>query len=283
MVDLAETNLHHLAEGHSERGAEAARQIWKRGRQAEDLVDPRTPAFARAVIEGLAAALASSPETIKEMMENALHAAADLNIGPFQGLVEVIQNADDLGATEVRFALREQGGSQQLLVVHDGLPVTCQHLLGMALPYLTTKTNRVDQRGRFGIGLKTLNRIAEAIAVHSAPYHFSGNQLSLASLDPEPGLDAFYDPAADTLLVLDLKADFDELALKEWFDAWEDDGLLFLGSVGHFRWCTIQGKTIAAKTLIFESWQEAVFASLNDGVSRIIQRQVRSATRAWTV
>jgi hypothetical protein len=58
--------------------------------------------------------------------------------------------------------------------------------LGMALPYLTTKTNRVDQRGRFGIGLKTLNRIAQAIAVHSDPYHFSGNQLSLVGLDPEP-------------------------------------------------------------------------------------------------
>jgi hypothetical protein len=124
-------------------------------------------------------------------------------------LVEVIQNADDVGAIEVRFALREQGGSQQLLVVHNGLPVTCHHMLGMALPFLTTKTNRIDQRGRFGIGLKTLNRIAGSIAVHSAPYHFSGNHLSLAGLDPEPPLKGFYDPAEDTLLVLDLKADFD--------------------------------------------------------------------------
>jgi hypothetical protein len=283
MADLAETKLHHPSEGDAERGAEAARLIWEDGPEVEALIDPRTPAFARAVIDGLSHALHGSPGVIKKMMKNAQHAAADLNVSRFQGLVEVIQNGDDLSATEVRFALREHGGSQQLLVVHNGFPVTCQHVLGMSLPYLTTKTNRIDQRGRFGIGLKTLDRIAEAIAVHSAPYHFSGNQLSLAGRDPEPALDGFYDSTKDTLLVLDLKADFDELAFKEWFDSWEDDGLLFLGSVGRFRWCTIDGATIAEKTLKFETWKDPGFVSIHDGVLKISQRRVRSATRAWTV
>ena len=76
MADLAETNLHHAAETDAERGAEAARRIWKRGRQAKDLIDPRTPSFARAVINGLTAELSSSLDTVKEMTENALHAAA---------------------------------------------------------------------------------------------------------------------------------------------------------------------------------------------------------------
>ncbi len=57
-------------------------------------------------------------------------------------------------------------------------------------------------------------------------------QKSLAPLDPQPALDGLYDPAEDTLLVPGLKADFDELALNDWFDGWADDGLLFLGSVG---------------------------------------------------
>lgn len=283
MTDVAETETQRPPEEDAGRGAEAAQLIWEGGPEVEGLTDPRTPAFARAVIDGLAAALRGSPGVIKKMMKNAQHAAADLNVSQFQGLVEVIQNGDDLGATEVRFALREHGESQQLLVVHNGQPVTCQHVLGMALPYLTTKTNRIDQRGRFGIGLKTLDRIAEAIAVHSAPYHFSGNQISLAELAPEPALDGFYDPVKDTLLVLDLKADFDELALKEWFDSWEDDGLLFLRSVGRFRWCAIDGKTIAERTLSFETWGDPGFVSLRDGVLHMSRRRVRSTTRAWTV
>jgi hypothetical protein len=283
MADVAEPSLYNIAEGDAELGAKAARLIWQDAPEIDDISDPRTPAFARAVIDGLAASLEASPGAVKKMMKNATHGAADLNVAQFQGLIEVIQNADDLQATEVRFALREEGGRQQLLVVHNGLPVTCHHVLAMALPYLTTKTHRVDQRGRFGIGLKTLNRITRSIAIHSAPYHFSGDQLSLAGLDPEPALESFYDPSEDTLLVLDLNEGFDEIDLKNWFDEWEDAGLLFLGSVGRFRWCAIDGKTIAQKTLEFGDWEDTGFATRHAGVQGIVQRRVQSADQAWTV
>jgi hypothetical protein len=79
--------------------------------------------------------------------------AEDLNFEAFQGLVEVLQNADDLGATTVRFGLVAEGESPRLLIVHDGSPVTCHHVLAMTLPYLTTKSGDADQKGRFGIGL----------------------------------------------------------------------------------------------------------------------------------
>jgi hypothetical protein len=38
--------------------------------------------------------------------------------------------------------------------------------------------------------------------------------------------------ASDTMLVLDLHERFDEVELKNWFEEWQDDGLLFLTSVG---------------------------------------------------
>ena len=217
------------------------------------------------------------------MMRNAQHAAADLNVESFQGLVEVIQNADDLRATEVRFALRQ----------HDGIAAapcrprrTSGHMPSRARhgpPVSDHKDQSGRPAGRFGIGLKTLNRVAQAITVHSDPYHFSGNQLSLAGLDPEPALGGFYDPANDTMLVLDLNADFEELALKEWFDAWEDVGLLFLTSVCRFRWCTIDGKTIAEKALSFDSWEAPGFASFHGDVLEIKRRRVSRADQAWTV
>jgi hypothetical protein len=84
-------------------------------------------------------------------------------------------------------------------------------------------------------------------------------------------------------LVLDLKADFDELALKAWFDAWEDDGLLFLNSVCRFRWCAIDGKTIAEKTLSFGDWEDTGFASGRAHVAAIQRRRVESSDQNWTV
>jgi hypothetical protein len=135
--DADTLDLEEPAAPDFERGGEAARLIWQDSEKVDNITDPRTPEFARGIIEGLAAALAASPGAIKKMMRCAAVAAEDLNVGPFQGLVEVIQNADDLRAAEVRFAIRKDGDRQQLLIVHNGFPVACQHVLGMALPFLT--------------------------------------------------------------------------------------------------------------------------------------------------
>jgi hypothetical protein len=148
-------------------------------------------------------------------------------------LIEVIQNADDLHAHDVRFALRNVGGRQQLLMVHDGDPVAYAHVMAMTLPFLTTKEDDAGQKGRFGIGLKTLARISSALSVHSAPYHFTARHLSLSTCAPEPALARFYDPEKDTLLVLDLTADFDPDELEHWFQQWSEEKRA--GSISHSR------------------------------------------------
>ncbi len=283
MTGAAEASLDDFTESDLERGAAAARLIWDDSAAADQLTDPRTPVFAHAVIDGLAAYLAASPGAMKKIMRNATQGAADLNVSQFQGLIEIIQNADDLRATEVRFAFRDNGERRQLLIVHDGQPVTCHHVLAMALPYLTTKTHRTDQRGRFGIGLKTLNRIALSIAIHSEPYHFSGHQTSLSRLEPEPALPGFYDPDRDTLFAIDLAQEFDDDGLKVWFKTWEDDGLLFLASVQRFCWCAIDGSIVAQKVLNFGGWSDAGFTSRHASITAIQRRRVESLSQAWTV
>jgi uncharacterized protein DUF3883 len=82
---------------------------------------------------------------------------------------------------------------------------------------------------------------ATSVAIHSSPYHFSGDQLRFDWVEPEPGLPGFYTPATDTLLVLDLHQEFDVLEFENWFKEWQDDGLLFLASVDRFRWCDLTG------------------------------------------
>jgi len=281
--DSVETSAASICASDAEMGKEAARLIWEDAPSLDEIHDPRTGEFAAAVIDGLAAEVASSPGVIKRMMRVASQAAANLNVAQFQGLVEVIQNADDVCAEEVRFMLRKKNSKSQLLVVHDGQPVTCQHVLGMALPFLTTKTHRVDQRGRFGIGLKTLGRLAGAIAIHSAPYHFSGDHLSLKRVEQEPDLPNFYSPATDTLLVLDLNDHFSEEDLRSWFEAWEEDGLIFLGSVRRFRWCAAKGKALFDRAVEKSDWEPAAFEPLHEPVVAIRHRYVRGQNREWRV
>ena len=283
MSDSVETSAASMCASDAEMGKEAARLIWEDAPSLDEIHDPRTGEFAAAVIDGLAAEVASSPGVIKRMMHVASQAAENLNVAQFQGLVEVIQNADDVCAEEVRFMLRKKNGKSQLLVVHDGKPVTCQHVLGMSLPFLTTKTHRVDQRGRFGIGLKTLGRFAGAIAIHSAPYHFSGDHLSLERVEQEPGLPNFYSPATDTLLVLDLNDNFSEEALRSWFEAWEEDGLIFLGSVSRFRWCAAKGEALFDRAVEKSDWEPAAFDPLHEPVVAIRHRYVRGQNREWRV
>lgn len=267
----------------AELGTRAARMIWDDRQGIDDLIDPRTPDFANAFVTGLASALALSPGALRKMMRGAAIAAEDLNVEPFQGLTEVIQNADDLCAQEVRFALRDTNDSRELLIVHNGQPVACQHVLGMALPFMTTKTNKTDQRGRFGIGLKTLKRIADDLAIHSAPYHFSGDQLSLHVVAAEETLPGFYDPATDTMIVLRLKPDFSEDGLRAWFAEWEDDGLIFLTWVSSFRWCDLTGATLVVRTLTFDKWKNVALVGGHASISTLSKREIQSTAASWTV
>jgi hypothetical protein len=89
MTETAEPHLDGLADTDIERGVQAAHLIWMTILTQKKIVGPRTPAFARVVIDELAASLAASPGSVKRMMRNAAQGAADLNVSQFQGLVEI--------------------------------------------------------------------------------------------------------------------------------------------------------------------------------------------------
>lgn len=272
-IDLNDGNL----------GAEAAHLIWQDDPGIEAIIDPRTPSFATAVLDTLSAELAAAPGAMKRAIRTAAKSAERLNVEPFQGLIEVIQNADDLRAEEVRFALRHIDGHRQLLIVHNGKPVTCHHVLGMIIPYFTTKEHDPDQRGRFGIGLKTLARIASSMAIHSHPYHFSGNQETLRRSAEEEPIKGFFSPESDTMIVLELKPGFDESALRAWFEKWDDDGLIFLSSVRSFHWHVLGGETGSRKSVTPGAWSVFVDDGLENGIELIERRNVASDGKTWTV
>jgi len=267
-------------------------EAWRRGHDAAALIaderpeallieDPRDPDFARGVLDGLTRALQSAPGVMRRLVSGAAASAEDLNIEAFHGIVEVIQNADDLGAGEIRLALSEEDGLRRLYIVHTGSPVTCHHVLAMSLPYVSTKSESAEQKGRFGIGLKTLKRIASRISIHSAPYHFTAEGLEISEVAPAASVGEFYSPVTDTLLVLDLLDDFEPDAFANWFDAWDAENLLFLQTVQKFSRFDFASGTVASHSVQTDNWN--AITSEQDFGAALERRAVNTSQGRWTI
>lgn len=222
-----------------------------------DRAGPRTIAYARAALDALEQLQRRAPGALKALLEGGNQGARQLNADASQGLREIVQNADDLGANVVRFGVRRLAGKRQLLIVHDGSPVELMHVLPMIYPFLSTKRGSARLKGRFGIGLKTLNRIGSDLSVHGHPYHFGARSDLAVQVDPAPPVPCFYDPACETLVTLLLEEEVDDRYLESWFETWSASDLIFLNSVRSIELhdldearCT---QTIAVRPLPFSS------------------------------
>jgi hypothetical protein len=154
---------------------------------------------------------------------------------PFQGVLESIQNADDVGATEVRFALA-RGRPSTLLIAHNGAPVDLSHAGAMALPWLTTKTEDADASGRFGIGQKTLRSLGGPIEVHCEPFHFVLNSADPDWADPVDDMTDFYTASTRETLIRVRLSHFQKTnELLAYLQGLGSSTLLFLRSVRMVR------------------------------------------------
>lgn len=220
----------------AEAGRQAARDLWRHGLREAKVEDPLTPGFARAALAELEILQQGTPGVLLEVLAGAQMSAEQLNVEAFHGLVEVIQNADDLGASEVRVAIKRNGARHRLLVAHNGERVRLQHVIAMTLAFISTKRDDPRAKGRFGIGLKTLGRLGDKLTVHCTPYDFmiEGNQVRTANrMRKVPG---FYDPAsAETLIELHLRKGFDPAEFEGWFASLGSEALVFLDTVGSLR------------------------------------------------
>lgn len=257
----------------------AAQKILSKDRR-ELPEDPRNSVFASEYIRECDRLLANTPLLIQEAIESAGHAAEGANVDPYQGVVEVLQNAEDRQAGEVRVMLRKGSAGHQMLIAHNGLPVEYEHVLAMMLPFVSTKRDDADLRGRFGIGLKTLRRICTDIEVHGAPYHFGSTAgVGIAERSAEPPILNFYSPLSDTLLVLDLELDFDPASFERWFEEWTDDGLIFLDHVRRFE--LRRGESVSARSTKTTAWVDV--PTRGDALARMQRRVVTAGDRYYRV
>jgi hypothetical protein len=148
-------------------------------------------------------------------------------------IFELIQNAEDAGATELTFELF----SDRLEVRHDGRPFTAADVRGICGVGQGTKADDLTQIGKFGIGFKSVYAYTNTPRIYSSDEHFRIEKYvrpySVQPLD---------EPAAGTLFVFPFdRAEVSAtVAVQEISAALSNldvDTLLFLRNIERVRSC----------------------------------------------
>lgn len=213
-------------------GRDAADRLSLEWPQIDGLPRLESEAAARAAIEHLGELIAGDRSLFRASRRGAERGAESLSARPFQGILEALQNADDLGADELRLLVRARGKLRDLLIVHNGASVQLGHVGAMILPWVTTKDRDAAASGRWGIGQMTLRALGGPIELHCSPYHFRMETDRPHWCDPFPAIDSFYAPERpDTLLRVPLLPEVDVKGLEKFLSELGSVGLLFLQHV----------------------------------------------------
>jgi hypothetical protein len=208
--------------------------------------------------------------------------AEQLSVESFHGLIELVQNADDLHAREVCVGYRPQSGRSELLIVHDGDRVLLHHIIAMTLAFVSTKRDDPRAKGRFGIGLKTLGRLGEELTVHCTPYRFTIEQNQVRAARPARSISRFFD-ARSTQTVFELRLrpgfEFDEFA--NWFEGLGPESLLFLDHVRSLKLVDLRRtRALSHHRLTHVSTQQLELPGVPESCRHSVIREPRGA-RSW--
>lgn len=257
------------------------------GTARQALLKPADRDAANAGVQELAKRLQGLPRSIRSALKSATDNAGFLSDDRLQGLAELIQNADDLGATHARFAVDTVGS--RLLFRHNGAGLTLHDVWALAIPWLSLKIAEENQLGRFGIGLKTLQSLSEVIEVSEG--HFDV-RLAPDTLEPLPGPVVWpghpHEPTggADGLdergTVFSIPFDAGTLTaadVEDWLLRWGESGLVFLRRLSRVSLVDVNGALVT--DLAIDRSKEQKFTLATGETTR---RTVRAADgRTWLV
>jgi hypothetical protein len=267
----------------AQRGKATAQLIWQEAdRDGLVIEDPFTQEFADAALEEFERLQEQTPGIFRKIKAGAEDAAEQLNVQPFHGVFEAMQNADDVGATLFRLAITHANDGYHLLLSHNGARVNAMDAIAMAFPFYSTKSRDARAKGRFGIGQKTLGQIATRIGVHNPPYHFAIEDGRLRRCNPYSDNPSFVRPS-DTLLDVHVRPDFDSAKISAWINSWDESALLFLDSIRTVSQVDPDtGAILAQKQLVELDSKEIPFVLSEVDKGNCIVLQASGSQRVWT-
>lgn len=107
-------------------------------------------------------------QDLEGMLRRALERIIQLYTDKSHFVYELLQNAEDAGATGIKFIQY----ADRLEVLHDGRPFTEQNLKSLCDIGMSDKADNLNQIGEFGVGFKSVFGICETVQLYSAPDHY---------------------------------------------------------------------------------------------------------------
>ena len=259
---------------------DAAQRLFNaRNGDTAPLYEPTSLPAAEAAVRRLGKLFNDLPGAIAEALDAARDSGDLLSSDKLQGISEIIQNADDVDASQIRLIL----GPTDLWVGHDGSPVQLPHVLGLATPWLSTKGSEADTTGRFGIGLMTLRSLSRTLEIHCHPYHVQLGEPTLSPVDP-PTLPQGLDQAGWTILRIPLEREtVSREELEQWLDRWDDAALLFLRSISKVTLLDGESSPIRELAIRRHDYGKTQFSRSNPNGEVSCQRVDAADDRSWIV
>ena len=259
---------------------DAAEQLFgARNGEASSTYEPSDLLTAYAATRRLGELFNEIPGAIASALDAARDTGDLLSSDRLQGLAEIVQNADDVDASQVRLLIRQT----DLLVSHDGSPVRLRHVLGLAVPWLSTKGGEADATGRFGIGLMTLRSLSNTLEFHCDPYHVRLGEPTVSPISPTTLPDGFNESGWTTLRIPLEEGVVSTAELEEWLNRWDDSALLFLRNVTRITLLENEGGSICELKISRRDAGEIPFG--NSASGRTVSRQLVEVDdgRSWLV
>ena len=175
-------------------------------------------------------------QTSKENNFNFDSILAGLYNDPSHFIYEILQNAEDAGATEIIF----KASRKNLEIIHNGKDFDFEDVKGITGIGISTKKDDINAIGKFGVGFKSVFAITKTPVIHSGNYHFEIDDFVVPSEIPSSDLE-------NTLIILPFNHPtrkeenaYDIVSNK--LESLELKTLLFLNNIKKIKWET-QAKT----------------------------------------
>lgn len=171
----------------------------------------------------------------RENNDNSHEIIAGLYSDPSHFIYELLQNADDAGASEVLFLLT----SRSLSITHNGeKKFDFNDVDSITTVGSSTKKDDVNSIGTFGAGFKSVFAITKTPSIHSGDYHFQivdfivPEEIELKNIDKE---------CTEIILPFnhpDISSDNASKQIEDRLQALESESLLFLRNIKEIQWRT---------------------------------------------
>jgi len=174
-------------------------------------------------------------QSCRDNNDNSHEIIAGLYSDPSHFIYELLQNADDAGASEILFFLT----SKALLITHNGKKLfDFDDVDSITTVGSSTKKNDVNSIGTFGAGFKSVFAITTTPRIHSGDYHFQIIDFIVPEEIESINIEKQYTHIILPFNHPDILSEIARKQIADRLQVLESESLLFLRNIKEIQWRT---------------------------------------------